>query len=293
LQFYAYQQGKYAFTSGEAQSLSIPQADFRSPQFNQYLASVLQNWIKTGYIWDNGSWAIVNDGYNALGTNMTATAIQDYEDALNFYNTYGNFWISNGPYILKSISTVTPQSATLVIWSGYPYNYTYWFNQVFVRLGVTTVPTNLIPSITSVSPTSIYANETATLTVSISAVGNPEGYVYLINPATGQIIYETFATSTTPGVLTVTIPSNVTATLTPGTYELMLYAFTNVVSLPVQYVTSLTVSPPPPPPPPPTPPPPPPKPAPTVSTTLLIAIIIVVVVVVIAVGAWLAVRRRK
>ena len=293
LQFYAYQQGKYAFTSGEAQSLSIPQADFRSPGFNQYLASVLQNWIKTGYIWDNGSWAIVNDGYNALGTNMTATAIQDYEDALNFYNTYGNFWISNGPYILKSISTVTPQSATLVIWNGYPYNYTYWFNQVFVRLGVTTVPTNLIPSITSVSPTSIYANETATLTVSISAVGNPEGYVYLINPATGQIIYETFATSTTPGVLTVTIPSNVTATLTPGTYELLTYAFTNVVTLPVQYVTSLTVSPPPPPPPPPTPPPPPPKPAPTVSTTLLIAIIIVVVVVVIAVGAWLAVRRRK
>lgn len=185
LEFYAYQQGKYAFTSGEHQSLSIPQADFRSSQFNQYLASVLQNWIKTGYIWDNGSWAIVDD-YNFLGTNATATAIQDYEDALNFYNTYGNFWISNGPYILKSITTVTPQSAILVRWNGYPYNYTYWFNQVFVKLGVTSVPTNLIPSITSISPATITANATATLTVSISAVGNPEAYVYLINQPLGR-----------------------------------------------------------------------------------------------------------
>jgi peptide/nickel transport system substrate-binding protein len=255
---------------------------------------VLQNWIKTGYIWDNGSWAIVNDGYNVLGTNMNVTAIQDYEDAMNFYNTYGYFWISNGPYILKSIVTVSPQSASLVRWSGYPYNYTYWFNQIYVKLGATSVPTNLIPSITSVSPTSIYVNQTTTLTVSISAFGNPEGYAYLINPATGQVIYETFATSTTPGVLTITIPSNVTTTLTPGTYELLLYAFTNMVTVPVQYVTSLTVSPPSPPPPPPPPtPPPPPKPAPTISTTLLIAIIVVIVVIVIAIGAWLAIRRRR
>ncbi len=288
LEFYAYQQGKYAFTSGEAQSLGIPQADFRTLQFNQYLASVLQNWISTGYIWDNGSWAIIN-GYNFLGPNATATAIQDYEDALNFYNTYGNFWISNGPYILKSITTATPQSATLVSWSGYPYNYTYWYNQVFVKLGVTSVPTNLIPSITAVSPSSIYTNTTNVLNVTVSAVGNPEAYVYLINPATGQIIYETFASSTTPGVLTVTIPSNVTATLTPGTYELLLYAFTNVVQIPTQYVTSLTVS-----------PPPPTTVTPTVtthavtmSTTLLIAIIVVIIVIIIAVGVWLVIRRRR
>ena len=125
------------------------------------------------------------------------------------------------------------------------------------------------------------------MTVSVSAVGNPEAYVYLINPATGQIIYETFASSTTPGALTVTIPSNVTATLTPGTYELLLYVFTNVVKIPVQYVTSLTVS------------PPPPhvtttvSKAPAVSTTLLIAIIVIIVVIIVAIGAWLAVRRRR
>ncbi|WP_243665899.1 hypothetical protein [Vulcanisaeta sp. JCM 16159] len=77
------------------------------------------------------------------------------------------------------------------------------------------MPTNLIPSITAVSPSSIYTNTTNVLNVTVSAVGNPEAYVYLINPVTGQIIYETFASSTTPGVLTVTIPSNVTATLTP------------------------------------------------------------------------------
>jgi peptide/nickel transport system substrate-binding protein len=287
LEMYAYQQGKYAFTSGEAQSLKVPQEDFRSPAFNAYLASVLQNWISTGYIWDNGSWAIVN-GYNFLGPNPTATAVQDYKYALNFYNTYGNFWISNGPYILKSISTVVPQSAVFVRWTGYPYNYTYWFKQVFVKLGVTSVPSSLVPSIVSVSPTSVTVNTTATLTISMKAVGNPEGYVYLINPSTGKIIYETFASSTTPGVLTVTIPSSVTATLTPGAYNLLIYAFTNIVTLPVQYVTSLTVSPPPP------PPPPPPTPPPTVSYAWLwITVVIIVVVVVIAIGAWLAIRRRK
>ncbi|WP_243681316.1 hypothetical protein [Vulcanisaeta souniana] len=185
IEFYAYQQGKYAFDEPEAQSLSISTGDFRSPQFNQYVAGVLQNWIKIGYIWDNGSWAIIN-GQNFLGSNATATAIQDYEDALSFYNTYGNFWISNGPYILKSITTVTPQSAVLVSWSGYPYNYTYWFNQIFTRSGITSVPSNLVTSVTSVSPSSITANTTVTLTVSVSAFGNPEAYVYLINPANGR-----------------------------------------------------------------------------------------------------------
>ncbi|WP_252900994.1 hypothetical protein [Vulcanisaeta sp. JCM 14467] len=88
------------------------------------------------------------------------------------------------------------------------------------------------------------------------------------------------------------IPRNVTATLTPGTYELLLYAFTNIVKIPVQYVTSLTVS-----------PPPPPTnvtsitskvtKAPAVSITLLIAIIVIIVVIIIAIGVWLAIRRRK
>jgi peptide/nickel transport system substrate-binding protein len=243
VQLYAFAQGKYAFSSGEAQSLNIPQLDLRSPSDNAYLASVIKNWLSTGYVWDNGSWAIIN-GYNFLNSSMVTEA---YEDALNFYNTYGNLFISNGPYILKNIVTVTPQSATLVRWSGYPYNYTYWFNQIYGRLGVTTLPPggNLVPKVTLLTPTSITIGQPATFNITAyNPVGIPEARVYLISPS-GVIVFSGAYNGTAvgfSGFISFTIPASVTSTLTPGTYTLIVLYSTSVVPIPSQYTASITVS---------------------------------------------------
>jgi len=284
----AYKEGKGAFTSSEAQALNTHQLDLTAPDDAKMLAGILSNWAQTGYIWDNGSWAVVNDGYNFINTSL---AVADYKNAISFYNTYGHLFISNGPYILKTLITTTPQSATLVLWSGYPFNYAYWFNKIYASQGATTVPANLAPSVTSVNTTSITANTTATIAVSVQGVGYPQAYVYLISPQ-GKVVYSTFVNSTTPGTLLIALPKSVTATLTPGTYELLLFVYTSLVTVPAQYSTYLTVSPPPPPPPPTPPPAPKPAPAPALST-LVIAVVVIVIVIVIAVAAWLLIRRRR
>jgi peptide/nickel transport system substrate-binding protein len=284
----AYKEGKGTFTSSESQALKIHQLDLTAPDDAKMLAGILSNWAQTGYIWDNGSWAVVNDGYNFINTSL---AVADYKNAINFYNTYGHLFISNGPYILKTLIPTTPQSATLVLWSGYPFNYAYWFNKIYASQGATTVPANLAPSVTSVNTTSITANTTATIAVSVQGVGYPQAYVYLISPQ-GKVVYSTFVNSTTPGVLLITLPKSVTATLTPGTYELLLFVYTSLVTVPAQYSTYLTVSPPPPPPPPTPPPAPKPAPAPALST-LVIAVVVIVIVIVIAIAAWLLIRRRR
>ncbi|MGC8605948.1 MAG: ABC transporter substrate-binding protein [Vulcanisaeta sp.] len=282
----AYKEGKGAFTSGESQSLKVPQLDLTAHDHAEMLAGILSSWAQSGYIWDNGSWAVVN-GYNFIDK---ATAISDYKNALNFYNTYGHLFISNGPYILKTLITTAPQSATLVLWSGYPFNYTYWFNKIYASQGVTTVPANLAPTVTSVTPTSIQANTTATITISVQGVGYPQAYVYLMSPQ-GKVVYSTFINSTTPGTLTLTLPQSLTATLAPGTYQLLIFAYTNVVTVPAQYSTYLTVSPPPKPTPTPTPTPTP-KPTAAISP-LLIAVVVIIVIIVIAIAVWLLVRRRR
>lgn len=243
VQLYAYAQGKYAFTSGESEQLNIPQLDLRSPSVNAYLASVLQNWLNTGYVWDNGSWAIIN-GYNFLNSSLVK---ESYQDALNFYHTYGNLFISDGPYILKSIVTVTPTSAVLVRWSGYPYNYTYWFKQVYVKLGVTKLPPggNLVPKVVLVTPSSITIGQAATFNITTYVpAGIPEALVYLVSP-NGTIVFSGNFTGTVSGysgLISFTIPGSVTSTLTPGTYSLMILYYTSIIPIPSQYVASITVS---------------------------------------------------
>ncbi|WP_069808343.1 ABC transporter substrate-binding protein [Vulcanisaeta thermophila] len=279
-----FKEGKAAFTSSEATAMHVPQLDLASHDLAAEVANVIKSWASSGYIWDNGAWAVV-DGYDFINTTL---AVQEYNNALSFFNTYGNMYISNGPYILKQLITTAPQSAQLVLWSGYPFSYAYWFNKLYASQGITTVPSSVTPVVLSVTPTSIYANTTATLTVSMSGVGYPQAYVYLINPQ-GKVVYTTFVNSTTPGTLTIVLNKTVTSKLTPGTYQLMIYAFTNLVTVPYQYTTSLVVS-----------PPPinvtaPTKPtAPTpVSTTVIIAIVVIVIIIIVAIVAWLMVRRRR
>jgi len=142
---------------------------------------------------------------------------------------------------------VTPQSATLVRWSGYPYNYTYWFNQVYGRLGVTTLPPggNLAPRVTLLTPMSITIGQPATFNITAyNPAGIPEAYVYLISPS-GAIVFSGAYNGTAvgfSGFISFTIPASVTSTLTPGTYTLIVLYSTSVVPIPSQYTASITVS---------------------------------------------------
>ncbi|MFP3313123.1 MAG: ABC transporter substrate-binding protein [Thermocladium sp.] len=296
-------EGKGAFTSSEASSLNTHQIDISQAGDAAILAGILKNWTATGYVWDNGSVFNIN-GVSFLSTSQ---AVQDYQDALNFYNTYGNMFISNGPYILKQLITVTPQSATLVAWSGYPFNYNYWFNKIYVSQGITSFPPqgNFAPSVVGFSPTSIVSNQTASFTIKVQGVGNPVATIYLINPSTSSILYNATATGAN-GIVNVTVPATVTAMLQPGTYEVLAVVHTTVAPIPAQYEATVLVSPPPPPPtttsPPTTSTPPPTTTSPpttstppptTTSSSLLIAVVVIIVVVIIAVGVWLALGRKK
>jgi len=197
-------------------------------------------------------------------------------------------------YILKQLITVTPQSATLVAWSGYPFNYNYWFNKIYASQGITSFPPqgNFAPSVVGFSPTSIVSNQTASFTIKVQGVGNPVATIYLINPSTSSILYNATATGAN-GIVNVTVPATVTAMLQPGTYEVLAVVHTTVTPIPAQYEATVLVSPPPPPPTttsPPTTSTPPPT---TTSSSLLIAVVVIIVVVIIAVGVWLALGRKK
>lgn len=229
--FQAVKDGKGAFTSSEAQSMSTSQLDLTAPDTAKLIASYLQQWSQTGFIWDNGSWACVP----GLGCVLNSSeAVQDYKAALNFYNTYGNFFISNGPYILKSIVSTTPQSAVFVLWSGYPFNYTYWYHRIYGALP--SVPPNPLAQVVSISPTTLVAGQDNTITVTVQGVGLPEAYIYVTNPE-GQVVFSQTVKSSTPGQLTFTLPAS--AVSTPGVYTLNMLLYTDQVTVPTTYSATL------------------------------------------------------
>ncbi|AEA12669.1 oligopeptide ABC transporter, substrate-binding protein [Thermoproteus uzoniensis 768-20] len=231
--FQAMKDGKLALTSSEAQSMKIPTADLTASDSAKILAGYLQQWSQTGFIWDNGSWACVP----GLGCVLNSTeAVQDYQDALSFYNQYGHLFISNGPYILKSLVSVTPQSAVLVLWSGYPFSYSYWYSELYGTLP--SVPSNPLASVVSVTPTTLVAGQSNTITVTVQGVGLPRAYVYVTNPQ-GQVVYSGTVTSSTPGQLTLTLPAS--ALTVPGVYTLNMMIYTDKVTVPTTYSATLAV----------------------------------------------------
>lgn len=229
--FQAFKDGKLALTRPEARSMKVPQVDLTASDSAQVLASYLQQWSRTGFIWNNGSWACVPGMGCVLSANE---AVQDYNAALNFYNTYGHLFISNGPYILKSIVSTTPQSAVFVLWSGYPFNYTYWYHKVYGA--VPYVPPNPLAQIVSISPTTLVVGQDNTVTVTVQGVGLPIAYVYVTNPK-GQVVFAQTVKSSAPGQLTFTIPAS--AVSTPGIYTLNMLLYTDKVTVPTTYSATL------------------------------------------------------
>jgi peptide/nickel transport system substrate-binding protein len=233
--FQAMKDGKLAMTSSEAKSMKVPQVDLTASDSAKMLAGYLANWSSTGFIWDNGSWACVP----GVGCMLNKTqAVQAYQAALSFYNQYGHLFISNGPYILKSLISTTPQSAVFVLWSGYPFNYTYWYSRIFGTLP--SVPSNPLASVVGLSPTTLVVGQPATITATVQGVGLPSAYVYVANPQ-GQVVYSGTVSSSTPGQLTISLPAN--ALSVPGVYTLNMMVYTDKVTVPTTYSATLAVVP--------------------------------------------------
>ncbi|MFP3212729.1 MAG: ABC transporter substrate-binding protein, partial [Thermoproteus sp.] len=145
---------------------------------------------------------------------------------------------SNGPYILKSLISTTPQSAVFVLWSGYPFNYTYWYSRIFGTLP--SVPSNPLASVVGLSPTTLVAGQPATITATVQGVGLPRAYVYVTNPQ-GQVVYSGAVSSSAPGQLTVSLPAS--ALSVPGVYTLNMMVYTDRVTVPTTYSATLAVVP--------------------------------------------------
>ncbi|MGC9170253.1 MAG: ABC transporter substrate-binding protein [Thermoproteus sp.] len=233
--FQAMKDGKLALTRPEARSMKIPQVDLTAKDSAQILAGYLANWSSTGFIWDNGSWACVPGVGCMLDKSQ---AVQAYQAALSFYNQYGHLFISNGPYILQSLISTTPQSAVFVLWSGYPFSYNYWYSKIYGTLP--SVPPNPLASVVSVTPTTLVAGQSNTITVTVQGVGLPRAYVYVANPQ-GQVVYSSTVTSSAPGQLTFTLPAS--ALTVPGVYTLNMLVYTDKVTVPTTYSATLAVVP--------------------------------------------------
>ncbi|MCG2891171.1 MAG: ABC transporter substrate-binding protein [Acidilobus sp.] len=161
-------------------------------------------------------------------------ATQAYQDAINYINTYGNAVIGEGPFML--VSYQPPQYAKLV---RNPY-----FNVS-------------IPSILAVPPIIYSVHLNLPLLGMVPAGGTLTGTVYgtvdgtnqtstqsgvfviaqFVSPE-GAVLAQENVTSGADGSFTLTVPKS----LTPGSYYVVLYAYTpdNILLNPAKYTITVT-----------------------------------------------------
>ena len=147
---------------------------------------------------------------------ITASDATNRWNALDsWYATYGHFLVSNGPFYIETVDTVTPMLRVKAFRDGYPFKADHWDWLVTPR----------IPDLSIEVPESVIPGVEATITIHVTLAGEPYDKVdlsfSLIDP-TGRVIMEKTPERTAAGTFEVTLTPEETGALTPGTYTVQV-----------------------------------------------------------------------
>ncbi|MFP3402786.1 MAG: ABC transporter substrate-binding protein [Acidilobus sp.] len=207
--------GEAAWSSGTARRKGIDWLNLVNPTDVSHILSFLEQDNATGYIPEGLLEVQQLSGVPLVNTTFAHEA---YTDAINYIKTYGNAVIGEGPYML--VAYQPGQYAELV---RNPY-----FN---VSVPSVLLSTPIIYSIHVSLP--LMGAVPIGGTISATVYGTPDGtsqttpqsgvfvIAQFVTPE-GAVVAQENVTSGTNGTATITVPS----TLTPGSYELVLWAYT-------------------------------------------------------------------
>ncbi|WP_158543064.1 ABC transporter substrate-binding protein [Acidilobus sp. 7A] len=229
--------GEAAWSSDTATSKGIDWLNLVNPTDISHVLSYLEQDNSTGYIPEGLLEVQQLSGVPLVNTTFAHEA---YTDAINYINTYGNAVIGEGPYML--VAYQPGQYAKLV---RNPY-----FN---VPVPSALLSTPMIYSIHVSLP--LMGAVPIGGTISATVYGTPDGtsqttpqsgvfvIAQFVTPE-GAVVAQENVTSGTNGTATITVPS----TLTPGSYNLVLWAYTpnnilmNPTKVPITVYTPTTTT---------------------------------------------------
>ncbi|WP_440059798.1 ABC transporter substrate-binding protein [Thermogladius sp. 4427co] len=146
---------------------------------------------------------------------------------LNWINTYGNAWISDGPFMLVKFD----KDAQIAVYKAfrdptYPFKKGDWYFGKPI--------TTLITGYTITSPIAGKILPGANATITIGVNGLPPLHVeYIIKDASGNILLTGYATQINQTAFQIDLPSDFTSNLDyKATYYLILLAYSDVVAVP-------------------------------------------------------------
>lgn len=153
-----------------------------------------------------------------IGDVITAAdATARYDASQAFFDQYGHWYASNGPFVMESINPAFRQTVMQAFRDGYPFKPDYWDEMKEVRVPTTTFGT---------FPSSLLAGAGATLDVSTSEGGvatDPQGVRWFVRQlGTGAIPLRGDAVRTQVGEFEVQLLSTLTVGLETGAYELVV-----------------------------------------------------------------------
>ena len=169
----------------------------------------------------------VSNYTKVTGYTPSASAGQErYTAAINWATTYKHVAISNGPFWLKTYDpTISYMELRAFRDQTYPFGPGYWQAQLFLsRMSIRRVDAPTEISIGESIPINVYPILKVEFPVHSEEPAST-GYVEatLKNPA-GGVVYTSAAEFVTPGLFSVTVPSNVTQPLAGGIYSIAVSA---------------------------------------------------------------------
>lgn len=209
-------EGRVAFTTHKSEKLKVEWANLIAGPTLSILAETLDKCIKEGYL----PYEPVLGKY--VSKDEVATR---YQNLKKWYQTYGHFWVGNGPFFLKSVDVV---AKILVVSANREYiDYAdRW--AIFVKPPV--------PEAKLVLPDVIYPGATTEIRVIITVAGKPykvehiDFVKYVIRHTGGTL--SGYAKCVKDGECVVTLDGTETALLVPGPAEVKAIVVSKLVGIP-------------------------------------------------------------
>jgi peptide/nickel transport system substrate-binding protein len=156
---------------------------------------------------------------------------------LNWINTYGNAWISQGPFMMVKFD----KDAQVAVYQAfrdptYPFKKGDWYfgKPITTLIGGYTL--------SSVIPDKILPGSPANITVTVNGIP-PLHLEYIIKDAAGNILVTDYAQQINETAFQITLPVNFTINLDyKSTYYLILLAYSDVVAVPDMRRIELTTA---------------------------------------------------
>jgi peptide/nickel transport system substrate-binding protein len=153
-----------------------------------------------------------------------------------FRTAYGHFYVSNGPYFISTVDTVSSQ-VTMTRFADYVFPADHWDSLIVPK----------IPSVAIDVPSQVVPGLQATINATTTVGGTPYDDLsisYLvINPATGGVLFEGTPAHSAAGTWQIVLSGDQTGQLVPGAYTVETVTVGHEAAVPVLTTKSFVVIP--------------------------------------------------